>query len=61
MILNTIFVYVENGVWGSRYAAPMASLMVEKYLTDSISTRRKTIERKMIDANLLNPLNWSNL
>ena len=50
-----IFVYVENGVWGSRYAAPMASLMVEKYLTDSISTRRKTIERKMIDANLLNP------
>ena len=51
-----IFVYVENGVWGSRYAAPMASLMVEKYLTDSISTRRKTIEKKMINANLLNPI-----
>lgn len=50
-----IFVYVENGVWGSRYAAPMASLMVEKYLTDSISTRRKTIEKRMIIANLLNP------
>ena len=50
-----IFVYVENGVWGSRYAAPMASLMVEKYLTDSISTRRKYIEKRMIDANLLNP------
>jgi len=50
-----IFVYVENGVWGSRYAAPMASLIVEKYLTDSISTRRKRIEDKMINANLLNP------
>ncbi len=50
-----IFVYVENGVWGSRYAAPMASLMVEKYLTDSISTRRKKIEKRMFDANLLNP------
>lgn len=50
-----IFVYVEFGVWGSRYAAPMASLMVEKYLTDSISTRRKYIEKRMIAANLLNP------
>jgi penicillin-binding protein 2 len=50
-----LFVYVENGVWGSRYAAPMASLMVEKYLTDSISTRRKYIEKKMLDANLLDP------
>ena len=51
-----IFVYVENGVWGSRYAAPMASLMVEKYLTDSISSGRKFIEEKMIEANLLNPI-----
>ncbi len=50
-----IFVYVENGVWGSRYAAPMASLLVEKYLTDSISDKRKYIEKRMIDANLLNP------
>ncbi|NOR75684.1 MAG: penicillin-binding protein 2 [Draconibacterium sp.] len=51
-----IFVYVENGVWGSRYAAPMASLMVEKYLTDSISSNRKYIEKRMIDANVLNPI-----
>jgi len=51
-----IFVYVENGVWGSRYAAPMASLMVEKYLNDSISTTRLRKEREMIDANLLNPI-----
>ena len=50
-----IFVYVENGVWGSRYAAPMAGLMVEKYLNDTISSKKKLIEQKMIDANLLNP------
>ncbi len=50
-----LMVYVENGVWGSRYAAPMASLIVEKYLTDSISSRRKWIEKRMIEANLLDP------
>jgi len=50
-----IFVYVEYGVWGSRYAAPMASLMMEKYLTRSISKRRKYTEKRMMDANVLNP------
>lgn len=50
-----IFVYVEYGVWGSRYAAPMASLMMEKYLTRTISERRKTTERRMLEANVLNP------
>ena len=54
-----LFVYVENGGWGSRYAAPMASLMIEKYLTGSISSNRKWIEKRMLDANLLNP-NQSN-
>jgi penicillin-binding protein 2 len=50
-----IFVYVENGVWGSRYAAPMAGLMVEKYLNDTISSQKKLIEQRMLEANLLNP------
>ncbi len=50
-----IFVYVENGVWGSRYAAPMASLMVEQYLNDTIAAKRKWVEKRMLDANLLNP------
>lgn len=30
-------VFVENGYWGSRYAGRMASLVIEKYLKDSIS------------------------
>jgi penicillin-binding protein 2 len=50
-----IFVYVENGVWGARYAAPMASLMVERYLNDTIASKRKIVEQRMLDANLLNP------
>ena len=50
-----IFVYVENGVWGSRYAAPMAGLMIEKYLNDTIASNRKWVEQRMLDANLLNP------
>lgn len=51
-----ISVYVENGVWGARYAAPIASLLIEKYLNDSIMTSRKWLEESMINANLLNPL-----
>jgi len=51
-----IFVYVEYGVWGARYAAPMASLMMEKYLKrDITSRRRKYTEKRMLEANLLNP------
>lgn len=50
-----IYVYVENGVWGSRYAAPIAGLLVEKYLNDTIATRKMWVEQRMLDANLLNP------
>ncbi|MGQ7869594.1 penicillin-binding protein 2 [Sunxiuqinia sp. sy24] len=50
-----ISVYVENGVWGSRYAAPIASLIIEKYLNNSIAPRRLAIEERMRNANLLNP------
>lgn len=46
-------VYVENAGFGGTYAAPIASLMVEKYLTDTISTPRKYLEKRILDANLL--------
>ncbi|MBN2524223.1 MAG: penicillin-binding protein 2 [Bacteroidales bacterium] len=49
-----IAVYVEHGKWGASYAAPIASLMIEKYLTDSIAPYRKWIERRMLERNLLN-------
>lgn len=48
-----ISVYVEHGEWGASYAAPIASLMIEKYLTDSIAPNRKWIEARMLNGNLL--------
>lgn len=50
-----IFVYVENSGFGATYAAPMAGLMVERYLNDTISAQKKPVEEKMLNANLLNP------
>ncbi len=44
-------VYVENGGYGSRWAAPIAKLMTEKYLNDSISV--KWWENYVLDANLI--------
>ena len=46
-----IAAYVENGGFGAAYAAPIASLMVEKYLTGTVS--RKDLERSMKQSNLL--------
>jgi len=45
-----IAVFVEHGFWGSRWAAPMASLMIEKYLRGTIS--RKDLETKMLNGSL---------
>ena len=46
-----IAVYVENGYWGGRWAAPIASLMIEKYLNGSI--KRKWLEDRMLNGSLL--------
>ena len=48
-----IAVYVENATWGSTYAAPIASLMIEKYLHDTIAKDRRHIEERMVKANLI--------
>ncbi len=44
-------VYVENAGFGATWAAPIASLMIEKYLTDTIS--RPWLEKYILDAKLL--------
>lgn len=49
-----IAVFVENAGFGGTWAAPIASLMMEQYLTDSISTRNLMKEKRILDANLLN-------
>ncbi|MEO6149533.1 MAG: penicillin-binding protein 2, partial [Mucilaginibacter sp.] len=49
-----IAVVVENAGFGSSWAAPIASYMVEKYLRDTISKPRAEVEYIM-NANLLPP------
>lgn len=46
-----ISVYVENGYWGSRWAAPIAGLLIEKHLRDTIT--RPHIEKRMLEGNLI--------
>ena len=43
-------VFVENGYWGSRWAAPIASLMIEKYLNNKIE--RKWLENRILKGSL---------
>lgn len=46
-----IAAYIENAGFGGTWAAPIASLMIEKYLKGEIS--RKDLEQRMIEANLM--------
>lgn len=50
-----IAVVVENAGFGATWAGPVASLLIEKYLTDSIASKRKHLEEKLLNANLINP------
>ncbi|MBM3437296.1 MAG: hypothetical protein FJY07_13910, partial [Bacteroidetes bacterium] len=44
-------VIVENAGFGSTWAAPIASLMIEKYLNDTIS--RPQVEQRILEADLI--------
>ena len=46
-----IAVFIENGYWGTRWAAPIASLMMEKYLNKNIN--RKYLEKYILRGNLM--------
>ena len=50
-----ISVYVENSGYGAVWAAPIASLLVEKYLTGTISSSRKRVVKRILDADFINP------
>ncbi len=47
-----IAVFIENAGFGGTWAAPTASLMIEKYLTRKVEDREK--ENRIVNANLLN-------
>ena len=51
-----IAVYIENGVWGARYAAPIASLIIEKYLKGNIAPGRQHFEDAMINSDLISTM-----
>jgi penicillin-binding protein 2 len=48
-----VAVIIENGGFGAAQAAPIASLLVEKYLRDSISTERLALEDDITNRNLM--------
>ncbi|MBA9073766.1 penicillin-binding protein 2 [Flavobacterium gossypii] len=45
-----IAVFIENGYWGARWAGPIASLMIEKYLRGKIT--RTDLEKRMLEGSL---------
>ena len=46
-----VSVFIENGYWGSRWAAPIASLIIEKYLKGDVG--RKWLENRMVNGSLI--------
>ena len=50
-----IVVYVENAGFGATYAAPIAGLMIEKYIKGEISN--KVLEKRILEANLTGEVN----
>ena len=52
-----IMCVVENsGRFGGTYAGPIVSLMIEKYINDTIDAKRKPLEERMASINLIPPL-----
>jgi len=48
-----VSVIVENGGYGSTYAAPIASLMIEKYINPDSTSSRPDLMKRMLEANLI--------
>jgi penicillin-binding protein 2 len=48
-----IAVMCENAGYGATSAAPIASLLIEQYLNDSIATDRKSLEDRLTKMNLI--------
>ncbi len=51
-----IAVYVENGGWGSDFAGPMASLMIEQYIKGELSEARLELKQRLSDKVILNAI-----
>ena len=51
LLKSKIAVYIENAGWGGTVAAPIASLMIEKYLKRKIS--RPDLQERMMRKDLI--------
>ena len=45
--------YIEHGSFGARWAAPIASLLIEKYLNGEICPERKPLEKRVLEGDLM--------
>ncbi len=45
-----IAVFIENGYWGGRWAAPIASLMLEQFINKEV--KRSWLEKRMVEGSL---------
>lgn len=48
-----VAVCIENAGYGATWAGPIASLMMEQYLKDTISAKRQGLAKKMKDAKII--------
>jgi penicillin-binding protein 2 len=48
-----IAVVVENSGYGATWAAPIASLMIEKYMNDTIAADRLPLEQRMFEGKII--------
>jgi penicillin-binding protein 2 len=48
-----VAVAVENSGYGATWAGPIASLIIQKYLTDTIPKNRKAVETKMFKSKVI--------
>lgn len=51
-----VAVIVENSGYGGTFAAPIAGLMMEKYLNDTISVKKKPVVQKMLETVTMDPV-----
>ena len=45
--------YVENAGFGATFGVPIGTLVIEKYLNDTISARRKPLEESMLSSSTM--------
>ena len=48
-----VAVIVENSGYGATFAVPVAAMMIEHYLNDSIDSSRQWIEKRVLETTTI--------